>query len=179
MNKVLAVFLLILFIILILALIALPFFLNLRKIHTFTEIERALLTVIIALMAVFLGFVIARLKDRSNKKWKSAILSACDSFVRMSVQAKNVKESHVNSQKKMETYFPGNDPKMNNLQNILELKCNSCTDQMDHLKLQIDTSLSQLENMIDSLCDEPYCTQIHEAIAEKKQRLNLNYSLEE
>ena len=174
MKKIISILLLIIFIVVIIFITSLPFLLSFKEIHIFTEIERALLTIIIATLSVFLGFIISRIKDKSIKKWTSAFISACNSLIAMSVQAENVKKSHEILRKKIEDYIPDDDDaELVNLKNIFDLRCNFCAEHMDHLKMQIDSSLEHLENMIDSLCDDPYCSQLHNAINKKKQKFNM------
>jgi hypothetical protein len=116
----------------------------------------------------------SRVNDKSIKKWKSALISACNSLITASAQTETVRESHSRSRKKIEEYMPDrDDTEMNNLQHIFELKCNSCGEHMDHLKTHIDSSIDHLKNMIDSFCDEPYCSQIHEAIEHKRQKIGM------
>ncbi|MBN2535156.1 MAG: hypothetical protein JXB88_19905 [Spirochaetales bacterium] len=174
MKKFIAVFLLFFLIILIIFTISLPLFLAFMKIHIFTEIERMLLSIIITFLSVILGFRILKFQDTSIRKWKSAVISACDNLIAMSAQARNLKESQENSRKKIEEYLSDyNEPELNNLKTVLDIKCQSCTEHVDHLKMQIDTSLDHWENVIEGLCDSPYCMQMHNAIDKKRQKLNI------
>lgn len=174
MKKVISILLLIILLVLIIFAISLPLLLSAMEIHTFTEIERVLLSIIIAFVSIILGFRLSKIQDKSIKKWKSAVITACDNLIAMSAQAKYLKASQENSRKKIEEYMSDdNDLELNNLKTVLDIKCQSCAEHMDHLKIQIDTSLDHWENIIDSLCDYPYCAQMHNAINKKKQKLDM------
>lgn len=179
MKKVISVFLLFLTIILIIFTISLPFFLSFMKIYIFTEIERMLLSIINTFLSVILGFWLFKLQDKSIKKWISAVINACDNLIAMSAQARDLKESQENSRKKIEEYLSDDDdPEVNNLKNVLDIKCQSCSEHLDHLKMHIDTSLDHWENVIDGFCEYPYCTKIHNAINKKKQKLDKKPNME-
>ena len=172
MKKIITIFLLFVFILLIIFIITLPLLLSFMNEHTFTEIERVLLNIIIVLVSVFFGFRLSKLQDKSVRKWKAAVISACNNLIAMRSQTKNLKESQEKSRKKIEENIPDdNDPDMNNLRTILDMKSDSLAEHMDNLKMQIDTNIDHWENVVESLCDYPYSTQIREAI-EKKRNLS-------
>ena len=174
MKKIITILLLIIFTLLIIFIITLPLLLSVMNKHIFTEIERVLLNVIIVLLSVFLGFRLSKLQDKSVRKWKAAVISACDNLIAMGVQTRSLKESQEKSRNKIEENIPDdNDPDMNNLRTILDMKYDSLAEYMDQLKLQIDTNIGHWKNVVDSLCDYPYSTQIHEAIEKKKQKFNV------